>query len=324
MKRFRPIAMEFKPLIDQLLSTLDVRIQAFATCEACPDWRLVFGSAKEASVHYVLNGSGQLHLPGFDPIELNRDILVVLPKGVSHTFDNGSLSFEPEPGTARENPSLPTIRAGAPVEGRACLIVACGTIQASFGGGAGLFDQLTTPIVESFKDQSLAWGFKVLLDELRTPSLGTRALTEAYLQQAVLHLLRRQLGQPETWPSWLGPFSDRGLAPAVLAILNQPAHPFTIAELASTAGVGAGEFATRFTSALGLAPIEFLKQVRLYRAARLLEATELPTKAVATSVGYKSRSYFSRVFRASFGVGPFEYRARLRASTLTMSDSPTG
>ena len=68
-------------------------------------------------------------------------------------------------------------------------------------------------------------------------------------------------------------------------------------------------FADHFTSAFGQSPIEFLKQVRLYRAARLLEATNLPIKAVAKSVGYESRSYFSRAFRAVYGVDPTEYRA---------------
>ncbi|MCB1885358.1 MAG: helix-turn-helix transcriptional regulator [Geminicoccaceae bacterium] len=59
--------------------------------------------------------------------------------------------------------------------------------------------------------------------------------------------------------------------------------------------------------------MEFLKELRLHRATRLLETTDLPVKAVARNVGYDSRSYFSRAFRARYGVDPTAYRAGIRA-----------
>jgi AraC-like DNA-binding protein len=69
-------------------------------------------------------------------------------------------------------------------------------------------------------------------------------------------------------------------------------------------------FAERFSAVLGRPPIEFLKEVRLRRAAQLLEMTDLPVKVVAGSVGYSSRSYFSRAFKELYGTYPANFRAR--------------
>jgi AraC-like DNA-binding protein len=309
-------------LLDKLLTTLDVRIEAFGKCETCPGWRLAFGSAENPSVHYTLSGSGYVHVPERAPIPLPRDSLLVLPKGLPHTFDNapsGGQEMLYAQGAEVRRTALPTVRAGDPIEGKLCFIVACGTIQASFGGGLGLFEDLREPLVESFGDQPLGTRFQALLDELKTPSLGTRALTEAFFKEAVVLVLRRQLKRENGSPLWLAAFRDPGLQPAVSAILERPGNPFTLEDLARMTGVSRSVFAERFTAAFGQPPIEFLKHVRLHRAARLLEVTDLPVKVVATSVGYESRSYFSRAFRAAYGFDPTDYRARQNVRGLQAS-----
>ena len=44
------------------------------------------------------------------------------------------------------------------------------------------------------------------------------------------------------------------------------------------------------------------------QAARFLETTELPIKTTAGKIGYRSRSNFSRAFKAKYGVDPLAYR----------------
>lgn len=309
-------------VLDQLLTTLDVRVEAFAICQACPGWRLSFGPDATASVHYVLSGSGWIHVPDAAPIKVAKETLIVLPKGLPYLFDNAGpegreLVYEPPatpPGAA-----LPRIRAGNPVEGEPCLVIACGTIHATIGGSLVLFDYLPQPLAESFGDRPLGGRFQALIDELAMPSLGTRALTEAFLKQTIILVLRRQFQKEQQSPLWLSAFRDPGLAPAVLAILQRPSNPFTLEDLASTAAMSRSVFAARFAAAFRQPPIEFLKKVRLQRAARLLEMTALPVKVVAASVGYESRSYFSRAFREAYGADPTEYRAHQQIRVVAPS-----
>jgi AraC-like DNA-binding protein len=119
---------------------------------------------------------------------------------------------------------------------------------------------------------------------------------------------------------WLQLFQDPRLSRAVSTIFERPGHPFTLEELAAVSGMSRSAFAEHFMAAFDQSPMEFLKRVRLYRAARLLEVTNLPIKAVAKSVGYESRSYFSRAFRALHGRDPSEYRAK----RFLMATSATG
>ncbi len=57
-----------------------------------------------------------------------------------------------------------------------------------------------------------------------------------------------------------------------------------------------------------------MQRVRLHHAAHLLSTTDLPIKIIASSVGYASRSHFSRAFRDAYDTDPTTYRS-LKAVT---------
>jgi transcriptional regulator GlxA family with amidase domain len=54
--------------------------------------------------------------------------------------------------------------------------------------------------------------------------------------------------------------------------------------------------------------MEFVARVRLDHARRLLLATGRSIEAIAVTVGFRSRSHFSRLFRERFGVDPSSFR----------------
>ncbi len=67
-------------------------------------------------------------------------------------------------------------------------------------------------------------------------------------------------------------------------------------------------FSAHFARAFGQSPHGFLTERRLRQAARFLETTELPIKTIAGKIGYRSRSNFSRAFKAMYGIDPLAYR----------------
>jgi DNA-binding response OmpR family regulator/nitrogen-specific signal transduction histidine kinase len=60
----------------------------------------------------------------------------------------------------------------------------------------------------------------------------------------------------------------------------------------------------------GKSPLDFIKSIRLKRAARLLEKSQLTVSEIAYEVGFNNPKYFARTFRKEFGVLPSEYIAR--------------
>lgn len=107
--------------------------------------------------------------------------------------------------------------------------------------------------------------------------------------------------------------ADARLLRAILAMVDNPAESFTVDRLAKAAGMSRSSFADHFQNTFGTTPIEFLKKLRLRHAARLLERSDLPVEAIARSIGYESRTYFSRAFRAEFGASPRTFRAHRRS-----------
>lgn len=188
------------------------------------------------------------------------------------------------------------------------LLVVCGAITASYGGGFGLFDSLLLPLAaDAAEVPGLHGAFSLLFTELSCPGVGTRALAEALLKQCLVLLLRRELARGGNSQLFVA-LRDPRLARTVTGVLLRPAAPYTVASLAAMAGMSRTSFAERFQAAYGETPLDFVQRVRLRHGATLLRTTALPVKVVAAAVGYASRSHFSRAFHAAYGIDPRGYR----------------
>ena len=63
----------------------------------------------------------------------------------------------------------------------------------------------------------------------------------------------------------------------------------------------------KMQSITGLAPSEFIRSIRLKRAAQLLIQGQYPVAEVAEKVGFNTQKYFSKYFKEAFGVSPSKY-----------------
>jgi AraC family transcriptional activator of mtrCDE len=68
-------------------------------------------------------------------------------------------------------------------------------------------------------------------------------------------------------------------------------------------------FARLFKQAANATPADVLAQLRMARAARLLDDGQ-PAGVVGEAVGYQSEAAFNRAFKRQYGVGPGAYRRR--------------
>jgi DNA-binding response OmpR family regulator/two-component sensor histidine kinase len=64
---------------------------------------------------------------------------------------------------------------------------------------------------------------------------------------------------------------------------------------------------TKLKALTGLSATEFIKSLRLKRAAKLLSEGQLSVSEVSVMVGFNSRNYFTKCFTELFGVSPSEY-----------------
>lgn len=97
----------------------------------------------------------------------------------------------------------------------------------------------------------------------------------------------------------------------VVALLRMRlAEPPTLEEIGQAVGCSPFHLSRTFSSATGMTIPQYLRQLRLERAAELLRAGKLNVTEVALEVGYSSLSHFSQAFHAAFGCCPGLYPLR--------------
>jgi len=87
-------------------------------------------------------------------------------------------------------------------------------------------------------------------------------------------------------------------------IEQQFTQHFTIRQLARKSGMNTTSFKIAFKRAFGMAPFEYLVEVRMQHAVSLLQKRDLSIQRVADAAGYKSFGSFIKAFKRRFGVTP--------------------
>ncbi len=301
-------------LLDRLLVTLDVDVQSFALCQVERGRRLIGEAVDEIMVHYVLAGTHHLAIDGYDPVICSAGSIVLIPPALQPLV---SLNGEPAVDVSAKERSTLT-REGlffvdATSSGAYDLRYISGIVHASLLGSFGLFDNLTKPVAQHVGDyQIVQQAFRVMVDEVGSPSLGARALTSALMKACLVLMIRQALEQGDQAISILGALSDRRLGRSVAAVLDRPADPHTAQSMAVIAGMGRASFYRAFGDAFEMTPKQFVAKTRLHHAAQLLRSTPLPVKTIAGKVGFSSRSHFSRAFSHAYDMDPSEFRAKDR------------
>ena len=91
-------------------------------------------------------------------------------------------------------------------------------------------------------------------------------------------------------------------------IMLNPTEEYTSDKLSGMAEVAETTFRRLFKEATGKTATEFIRQVRLTTAARLLLVSNDPVNCIAHDVGFEDATHFPRVFRQAFGMTPGRYR----------------
>ena len=97
------------------------------------------------------------------------------------------------------------------------------------------------------------------------------------------------------------------LARARALIRTRYAEPWRLISLAAQVGLGRTTLAVEFRRRFGVAPIAYLRRIRIEHAKVLLAAEGVAPKAVAARVGFASVHHFTRAFTSMVGVPPAGY-----------------
>lgn len=154
----------------------------------------------------------------------------------------------------------------------------------------------------------LPLSLQLLLAETTEPRPGAGVMISRILDLLFIHALREWSRSADTAPGWLTAAMDPQLGPVLSAVHNDPAHPWSVTELADLARHSRSTFAERFTRLFGQPPAAYVTERRLDRAADLLRSTTTSVSKIGHAVGYTSDSAFSRAFQRRYGEPPLRWR----------------
>ncbi len=302
-----PEQLKSRP-VEALVRALEVRLTAFAVCQIGEGWRLNTGPVDSVLLHFVIGGEGFLEI-GDSRTPLCRGSIIVVPPGTAKSITGrGKITREAsaEDSCALHSAGLLAFRAR---RSSVDLLIGCASLALQFGGFDELFGRLHSPLVLDVHNDDLHSGsFKLLLQELSQPGLGSLVFAECLMKQIIILLLRQHLHEHGAASPLLGLLADSRLLRAVADVVTHPERSYSVASLAAAAGMSRSGFATRFAQRYGQTPMQFVQYVRMHSAARLLRTSEMSIKCLAAAVGYSSRSQFTRAFKTIHGVDPTNFR----------------
>jgi AraC-like DNA-binding protein len=159
----------------------------------------------------------------------------------------------------------------------------------------------------------IAPTLNLLFGEAFGSAFGRQAALDRLAEYFLIQMLRHVIANGILKDGIFAALADQRLARAVNAMHDQPAHQWTLDELADLSGMSRARFAVNFRETVGMTPLDYLTDWRMSVAQNLIKQGR-PIKSVAMAVGYQSQAALTRVFSRRIGCSPTDWVRELNRS----------
>jgi CheY-like chemotaxis protein/AraC-like DNA-binding protein len=90
----------------------------------------------------------------------------------------------------------------------------------------------------------------------------------------------------------------------------------SVEELSKHVGMSRSSLYNKILELTGQTPVEFIRSVKLDKAAILLEKSTMNIAQIAYSVGFSTPNYFAKSFKAKFNILPSEFMIKMRKNNI--------
>lgn len=319
-------------ILSDILKVVKLEGALFFNAEFSAPWCLYSRLTKEVAnalspsashliiYHLLVEGRAYARLEDGTREELSAGDIVIFPQASPHYLGNGSPakpvdSFQKFAKNLTEGLRVARFGGGGEITRFVCGFMAC---EPRLGEVflAGLPPIVRVHIGREPSGQWIEDSIRFSAGQVDGTNTPGSALVQAKLSEVMfVETLRRYLNDlPENQIGWLAAARDPAIGQALALIHKDPAYPWTVADLARSAGLSRTRLTERFRHFLGESPMAYVGQWRLRLAAQLLEANDASVAQIAASVGYESEASFNRAFKRQYDCPPAQYRrSKLRA-----------
>lgn len=296
------------PLSD-VLALLKPRSTLSAGLDAGGDWSLAFAAHEGIKFNAVLRGSCWVSVEGWpERLRLDEGDCFLLTRGRPFTLatDPARDPIDSAPIYAAASNGIATCNGGGHFR------LVGGRFAFAGDHAAALFESLP-PIVHVREASShatvLRWCLDQLTSELHGSAPGTAIVADHLAHIMLVQVLRLYLATaPHDRVGWFFALADRQIGAALRAMHADPAHRWSLEELAQRAGMSRTVFTERFRQRVGVTPMAYLTRWRMLIAGDRLRHSGETIATIAFSLGYDSESAFSTAFKRTMTCSPRQYQ----------------
>jgi AraC-like DNA-binding protein len=315
--------------VSDLLRSLRVRSTVYCRSQMGAPWGFGVPSRDVSAFHLVTEGACWLEVDDVDnPVHLGPGDVVVLMSGRGHRV--------------RDDLSSPVewlddiLSYAPPVEGRLRYggsgprtELICGGFMVEGAPASPLLAALPPVLRLEGNDPATADWLDALLTMLRVETAVPRSGADVVLARLADVVITQTIrGYLESFTEGdrppVGGLRDPRIAKAIRLAHTNPAHPWTVDELAAEVAMSRSAFASTFRHLTGETPMRYVTRCRLALAASYLAEGGLSVFEVARRSGYDSEASLAKAFSRNFGMAPGAYRRRMKQPPVVNSPAALG
>lgn len=166
---------------------------------------------------------------------------------------------------------------------------------------AGADDYITKPFSAAYLKARI---FNLLEQRKKLQALYCATLLPSAAEQPAESGQEEKTSLPNLSPN------DRKFMDKVMEVIEKHLDngDLLVEDIANEVNMSRSVFFKKLKTLTGLSPVEFLREIRMKRAAQLIETEEYSMSQIAYMVGLNDSHYFSKCFKQQYGITPTEYK----------------
>lgn len=243
-------------------------------------------------LYYILEGKFEWRINQHAHVFYPGDVALILP-GQSFGSDNGVLEIG---SYTWIHLSIQKLENGDILPGK------WSGLSESEGAAIGKILLLkSSPVLSKFNEAGKI--LKCIHAELFGHEIGYQARINHQIDELLIQVTRQMTRQSNPGRDFPKTFMH------LEEVLRQNlAHQWTVEEMAALVGLGTTLFTERVKSYSGFSPINYLINIRISEAIKLLKRPDISVTDIALDTGFYSSQHFSTTFKKLTGYRPSEFR----------------
>ena len=287
----------------------------YGRCVMREPWAVAFPAKREASFHFVAQGSCWMHTAAKGWLQLNPGDAVLLPHGTAHVMASSpDLPAVEIDSLARKavSENLYLVNGAGPHDAAAAQVLFCGAMRFNLDPLHPLLAMMPEAMRAADlgqRDPAVHAMLEAMEREVALDRIGACGILARLADVLAASIIRAWVECACSDASgWIAAVRCPQIGRVLAAIHRQPERDWSVGELADVMGASRSSFIDKFSSAVGETPAKYVAKVKMFQARHWIARDGMRVATVANRLGYDSEASFSRAFKRVIGHPPSEAR----------------